>query len=244
MKLIPKGIFYRARVENPDSSYSWSEAQEGFYTTIPNDFWLDSTEVTQKQFEDLLGVNPSNYKDSSSWPVHNISYNDAVYYCNERSKAIGLDTMATWTAKSGTIGTDLTFTDLKIDTLSYGYRIVGHEEFEYALRAGTTTDWFWGEKLSDIGDYAVWSGNANKKVFTAKPVSVASKLPNAWGLYDMIGNVKEVTLNPKFNYSKGGFTRGNSYMDQLNTGFMAATTNGLSGQDIETGFRCALRTSN
>ena len=59
-------------------------------------------------------------------------------------------------------------------------------EWEYACRAGATTKWSWGDDAAQLGEYAVWAGNSQRG-----SSAVGQKKPNAWGLYDMHGNVWE-----------------------------------------------------
>jgi formylglycine-generating enzyme required for sulfatase activity len=72
------------------------------------------------------------------------------------------------------------------------YRLPTQEEWEYACRAGTNTRFYFGDDENQLGDYAWYYDNSQK---TTHPVGL--KLPNAWGLYDMLGNVWEMTQEAK-----------------------------------------------
>ena len=70
------------------------------------------------------------------------------------------------------------------------YRLPTEAEWEYACRAGTTTTYYFGDDSSQLKNYAWYAGNSNNKFEKA-----GQKLPNAWGLFDMLGNVSEWTLD-------------------------------------------------
>jgi formylglycine-generating enzyme required for sulfatase activity len=114
------------------------------------------TEVTQAQYEAVMGTNPSKFKGATN-PVDTVSWNDATEFCKKLSEktrqAVRLPTEAEW---------------------------------EYACRAGTATTFSFGDADSALGDYAWYSANSGS---TTHPVG--QKKPNAWGLYDMHGNVWE-----------------------------------------------------
>lgn len=126
---------------------------------------------------------------------------DALYYCNLRSKAVGLDTVYAYQSRTGQLygssgySEDLVLHDLEIRYDKIGYRLCTEAEWEFACRANITSDYYWGHNY--IADYPVtsadslaannnawWLGNSGNDLHP-----VAQKLPNAFGLYDMVGNV-------------------------------------------------------
>ncbi len=148
-KLIPAGRF------------TMGEAKSAHEVTLTKAFMLGTHEVTQAQYEQVMGVNPSHSKGADH-PVEMVSWEDAVEFCRKLS-----DSPAEKSA--GRV-----------------YRLPTQAEWEYACRAGTTTMYSFGNDESEVGDYAWYYKNS-----PLKPQPVGSKQPNAWGLYDMHGNVSE-----------------------------------------------------
>ena len=125
--------------------------------TISKPYWLGQTEVTQAQWQAVMGSNPSRFKGDLTRPVEQVSWNDAVEFCRRLSQKTGMT-----------------------------FRLPTEAEWEYACRAGTTTAYSFGNDASSLGEYGWFDGNAGG---STKPV--ATRKPNAWGLYDMHGNVRE-----------------------------------------------------
>ena len=126
---------------------------------IDQDFYLGKYPVTQQQWEAVMGNNPSHFK-GGSLPVETVSWDDAQIFIQ------------------------------KLNQLSSKklYRLPTEEEWEYACRAGSTSEYYFGDDASQLGEYAWYNGNSGN---TTHPVG--TKKPNGWGLYDMAGNVWEWT---------------------------------------------------
>ena len=129
--------------------------------TLTKPFYLGVYEVTQEQFERVMGMNPSNVEGPTN-AVENVSWSDAVDFCGKLS-AMPEERSA------GRV-----------------YRLPTEAEWEYACRAGTTTEYCFGDDASKLGEYAWFFGNSNGRVHP-----VGTKKPNGWGLYDMHGNMWE-----------------------------------------------------
>ncbi len=159
-------------------------------------FSISQTLVTQAQYLAVMDTNPSYFNSgalSANYPVESVNWYEAAWFCNKLSKLAGLDTVYTYTGVSRDTGVD-TLAAVAIDYTKNGYRLPTEAEFEYANRAGSTADYFWGGSFPlvttadtlAIDSNAVWYGNSSSST-----MAVASKKPNTWGLYDMSGNVWE-----------------------------------------------------
>jgi len=135
-------------------------------------FWMDVHEVTQRDYEALTGKNPSKFPGPDR-PVERASWLAAAKYCNLRSLREGLRPC---------YNTETLACDFAAD----GYRLPTEAEWEYACRAGTQTAYAFGDDPADLGRAAWFKDNAAR---TTHPVG--AKAPNAWGLFDMHGNVAE-----------------------------------------------------
>jgi formylglycine-generating enzyme required for sulfatase activity len=147
--LIPPGEFVMG---SPESEADRSDIETQHLVKITKPFYLSAYEVTQQQYERVMGKNPSGRKGPTA-PVEQVSWHDAVAFCSKLSKQEGVE-----------------------------YRLPTEAEWEYACRAGATTAYSFGDDVSELGEYA-WHGRNTHPVGQLKP--------NAWGLYDMHGNVFE-----------------------------------------------------
>jgi formylglycine-generating enzyme required for sulfatase activity len=169
------------------------------HTVTVKSFYIGRTEVTQKDYKDVMGTNPSLF-EGDNLPVEMVSWYDAIEYCNKRSQKEGL-TPAYIINKNQTDPNNKNEDDTVKWTVTWnrnasGYRLPTEAEWEYACRAGTTTTYNTGSEVTNnIGWY-----RANSDV---KTHPVGQKTANAWGLYDMHGNVWEWCWDWHGNYSGG-----------------------------------------
>jgi formylglycine-generating enzyme required for sulfatase activity len=136
-------------------------------------FVMSSCEITQGQYRELMGTNPSFRTGDDNLPVENVNWWDAIRFCN----ALSNKTEMNWCYNDSTG---------ECDFLKNGYRLPTEAEWEYACRAGTTTKYYTGDSESDLARAGWYIGNNENRTHP-----VGRKTPNIWGLYDMHGNVWE-----------------------------------------------------
>ena len=158
--------------------------------TLTHGFEISATEVQQgggwpKQYATIVGSNPSvNKACGATCPVENVAWHQAANYCNKLSKIKKLAECYTCSLYKCDIVKN--YSGAKIYKCP-GYRLPTEAEFEYALRAGTQSDTYIGKLTWQNADLiSWWSKNSSWKTHPA-----GQKQPNAWGLHDMFGNVRE-----------------------------------------------------
>ena len=147
--------------------------------TLTKGFWLGKYEVTQVQWQAVMGSNPSHFK-GSNLPVECVSWDD----CQDFIRKLNARGHGT-------------------------FRLPTEVEWECACRAGTTTPFYFGETISTFqanynGNKTYGSGR--KGVYREKTVAAGSFPANRWGLYDMHGNVYEWCQDWKGGYPSGSVT--------------------------------------
>ncbi|WP_213508456.1 formylglycine-generating enzyme family protein [Paenibacillus faecis] len=160
MALIPKG---EVQLRDDRIQRRWNVEVESFL--------LASYPVTQALYRAVVGGPPVDAA-SSQKPMVNISWHEAVSFCNMMSRAAGLSECYSFGEDGETVDCDWT---------AEGYRLPTEAEWQYACKAGTT-----GYQYDELDRIAWYSENSQ-----GAPHEVGQKNPNPWGLYDMLGNVWE-----------------------------------------------------
>jgi formylglycine-generating enzyme required for sulfatase activity len=156
-------------------------------------FWMGKYPITQRQWQAVMGSNPARFKGDNR-PVEKISWHEAVEFCQRLSEKTGKT-----------------------------YRLPSEAEWEYACRAGTTTPFYFGESITT--DLVNYDGNypyasAPTGIYREETTEVGIFPPNAFGLYDMHGNVWEWCADPWHDNYNGAPTDG-SVWQKADSGLFA-----------------------
>ena len=176
--LIKRGTF----VMGSPPSEAGREKDETQHRVTVSAFTMGRYEVTQREYREVMGSNPSQFK-GDDLPVENVTWFEAVRYCNARSMKEGLKPAYAIQGEN-----------VSWDRSSAGYRLPTEAEWEYACRAGTTSPFGTGANITT--DQANYYGtypyeNLPRGEYRQKTIPVMSFAPNPWGLHNMHGNVWE-----------------------------------------------------
>ncbi len=167
-KLIPAGTFLMGTADSVD--------EQQHEVTITRDYYIGVTEVTQSQWQQIMGTTPwkgqEGIEEGNDNPATHFAWNDAVEFCQKLSRQDG-----------------------------HSYRLPTEAEWEYACRAGSTTTYSFGDDASQLEQYA-WYFDSKPN----HPSQVKQKKPNGFGLYDVHGNVWELCQDWNAAYPQGSVT--------------------------------------
>jgi len=203
--LIPSGEFTMGSATSESQA---DDDERQYQATITKPFYMGVTEVTQGQYQKVMGTNPSSFKDaqdperSANMPVEQVSWEDAVEFCRRLS-------LMPNEKQSNRV-----------------YRLPTEAQWEYACRAGQKGPFGFDSATNELGQFAWFADNSGDKPLDSNRVwketkedldeylkvlknnrcrthAVGKKKPNAWGLYDMHGNVWEWCADWYGDYPKG-----------------------------------------
>jgi formylglycine-generating enzyme required for sulfatase activity/uncharacterized protein YjdB len=207
MVYVPSGSFQMGKELGTDGSGDITPV----HTVTLSSFYIGKYEVTQAQYQAVMGINPSSFSSNpasgevqENRPVESVSWYDAIVFCNRLSIAEGLSPAyrisgSTNPSDWGTVPTnsDSTWNSVGIVAGSTGYRLPTEAQWEYAAKRGNYT--YSGSNT--VGDVAWYFRNSDYKTH-----EVGKKNPNSLGIYDMSGNVMEWCWDWRGDYSSGAQT--------------------------------------
>jgi formylglycine-generating enzyme required for sulfatase activity len=177
----PSGVFWMGQEESTLSAGIVETPRH--LVVFDTGFWMSKYEITQKQWQDVTGSNPSTFK-SENRPVEMVSWLDAQTF----------------------------IAVLNTENPGEHFRLPSEAEWEYACRAGSNTRFYWGDDptYADVPNHAWFHDNSDLVTH-----DVGGKLPNAWGLHDMSGNVWEWTQDWWHDDYEGAPSDGSAWVTEV-----------------------------
>ncbi len=212
MIYCPSGSFIRGSNDFSDNKKK--------YEAIANPFLLAETEVTQDLYKAVMGYNESHFDSSfdADWkqrPVENVTWFDALIFCNKLSILLGkipyykVSDEVLHARRYGQ--KNIKSANVWINPKANGFRLPTETEWEYAAKSGTNNKWAGCDNDSNLLNYAWLAQN-----YLDKTHPVKTRSPNEWGFYDMTGNVYEWCYGQYSGINKENqFLRGGCYASNL-----------------------------
>jgi len=182
--IAPGSFRMGSSAANAAPYFNTSAHQPVHVVTLTQPFWMGQHEVTQAEYVAVIGTNPSFFPDPQR-PVERVNWDEALAYC---AALTAIETLA------GNV------------PAGYEFRLPTEAEWEYACRAGTTTEFNVGAQLLCSDARFDYSWHSSTSCGSSSTTPVGTFAPNAWGLYDMHGNVREWCLDGYTPYNSGSVT--------------------------------------
>ena len=207
MVWIPAGTFMMGRYPGEQDSYDDEDPQHE--VTLTHGFWMGKYELTKAQWTAVMGTEPWSGRDyvldHPDSPAVCVNWNDAQAF---------IAALNDYTGKT--------------------FRLPSEAEWEYACRAGTTTRFYWGDDPSyTVGDDYCWWEHNVRDVNEKYAHVVGQKLPNAWGLYDMSGNVLEWCEDDSHENYIGAPADGSAWVDSPRGSYRVLRGGSWSSVDLD-----------
>ena len=238
--LIKGGTFTMGSPESED----WRSNDETQHSVTVASFYMAKFEVTQKEWREIMGKNPSNFS-GDNLPVESVTWLEAVEFCNALSKRNGRTPVYTVSDGGRTVSWNRE---------ANGYRLPTEAEWEYAARAGSNTP-FYSKKVPGADDvnfyghypYQIEQNYFHDEVLETRPgvyrgttVAVGSFKPNPNGLYDIYGNVGEWCFDYYGNYGKAAQTNPTGVESGSRRVYRGGGWNDF-GKNLRSAYRAALQ---
>ncbi len=209
MKLCPSGFFWMGTDDFHLTEAWWASSKPKHQVHIPHDLLMGESLITQLQWELIMGWNPSDFRDNERLPVENITWYDALIFCNQLSKLEQLSPCFHLSSIEQN-GHHTIKAKVEWDQRANGYRLPTEAEWEYVAKAGKELIYSGSSEIDEVGWY---HGNAGREGLSEdlwleldqnwdqyeekliknqnRTHMINRKKANAWGIYDMTGNVWE-----------------------------------------------------
>jgi formylglycine-generating enzyme required for sulfatase activity len=233
MICVPKGQFkiklheYDSSTDDDDDDYdedsSYDETKDvlvDHLISMRKKFMLGETEITQDLFTHVMGFNESsfqaknalNWENSSKRPVENVTWYDALIFCNKLSVLLNLKPCYSITnaRKSQWWIPNIVSAEVTTNPRSNGFRLPLDKEWLHAAKAGSGNEYAGTNEPNDVGERAWFDVNGNGETHLVK-----GKKPNEWGFYDMNGNVWEWCWDEDTIYNDCKVIRGGGFGSQI-----------------------------